>query len=152
VLDRDRRDLRPLAHWTTRRTIDAAREYAQFECANVLRAVFIDTAAIRLHAAVFQFDAGLERARPFHRDQFVIQNEDTDDWTDVKMEINGGFFSGGYELRTPRIEAGSTATVGAAQFAKSDGTRFNPFQMKPQKFVITAKIDGKNGTYVGGWQ
>jgi hypothetical protein len=31
--------------------------------------------------------------------QFIITNEDKYDWTDVKLELNGGFFSGGYELK-----------------------------------------------------
>jgi len=82
----------------------------------------------------------------------VITNNGAEDWTGVKLEINGGFFSGGYELRTERIAAGSTVSVGALQFAKRDGTRFNPYQLKPQKFVISANVGGMSGIYVGGWK
>ena len=58
--------------------------------------------------------------------QFVIVNEDSFDWLDVKLEVNPGTLSKGYELRVPRLEAGATYTVGVMQFTKSDGTRFNP--------------------------
>lgn len=87
----------------------------------------------------------------FSGTQFTITNKDSYAWTDVKMEINGGFFSGGYELRQPRIEAGKTYTVGALQFADSDGKRFNPYQMKPKKFSICGKAPSDLDCYVGGW-
>jgi hypothetical protein len=96
--------------------------------------------------------ADLNASVRFTGTQFVITNNDNADWTNVELEINGGILSGGYELRTPRIGSKETVTVGALQFAKSDGTRFNPFQMKPQKFVITARIGGRDGIYVGGWE
>jgi hypothetical protein len=84
--------------------------------------------------------------------QFVVTNNDNADWTEVEFDINGGIISGGYGLTTPRIASKETVTVGALQFAKRDGTRFNPFQMKPQKFVITARINGMRGMYFGGFQ
>lgn len=83
--------------------------------------------------------------------QFIIINNDAFDWTDVKMEINGGVFSGGYELKHPRIKAKETYTVGALQFANSDGIRFNPFQMKPKKFSICGQTPDGLACYVGGW-
>ena len=36
--------------------------------------------------------------------------------------------------------AGQTATIAVMQFAKSDGTRFNPLRMKPQKIQVTANV------------
>jgi hypothetical protein len=83
--------------------------------------------------------------------QFVITNNESFDLTNIKMEINGGIFSGGYELRHNRMKANETYTVGALQFADSDGKRFNPFQMKPQKFTISADSSIGHLFYVGGW-
>jgi hypothetical protein len=83
--------------------------------------------------------------------QFIIKNTDSYDWTDVKMEINGGLFSGGYELKHPVIRAKETYTVGALQFADSDGQRFNPYQMKPQRFVICGQTPNGRTCYTGGW-
>jgi len=89
----------------------------------------------------------------FDGTQFAIANGDSEAWTDVKFEINGGLLSGGFEYRAPLFPAGEKATIGAMSFAKSDGTRFNPAQLKPQKFVITATLRsmGRTGIYVGGW-
>ena len=68
--------------------------------------------------------------------QFVINNLDKYDCQNAKMGINGGLFSDGYSLDGYRLEAGKQYTVGAGQFTKSDGSRFNPFTMKPQSFDI----------------
>ncbi len=70
--------------------------------------------------------------------QFIITNKDSYAWTAVKFQLNGGIVSDGYVLRCSRIEAKTTYTVGALQFAKSDGTRFNPAAVKPQSIVILA--------------
>jgi hypothetical protein len=84
--------------------------------------------------------------------QFVITNNDTMDWTNVKMEINGGVIRGGYALKHSIMKSGQTYTVGAMQFAKGDGTRFNPFTMKPNKFNIFSR-DHRNitkGLWISG--
>lgn len=83
--------------------------------------------------------------------QFIIRNDDTFDWSNVKLELNGGLFSGGYELKEPAIKGKTTYTVGALRFANSDGTRFNPFTMKPQKLTISADTPDGYAFYVGGW-
>lgn len=88
----------------------------------------------------------------FSGTQFTITNLDTFDWRAVRMEINGGLFSGGYELETASMAAGEVYTVGAMQFAKGGGERFNPFTMKPQEFCIYADgTGGKDGIYCGSW-
>lgn len=74
----------------------------------------------------------------FDGTQFTITNNNTFNWTNVKFELNSGILKGGYILRQGRIKAKNTYTVGALQFAKSDGTRFNPFTMKPQSIFIFA--------------
>jgi len=81
--------------------------------------------------------------------QFVISNHNNYDWTNVKLEINSGIIRGGYTLRAGRISAGQTYTVGAAQFSKSDGTRFNPFTHKVKNITITCD---DFGFYYAEWQ
>lgn len=84
--------------------------------------------------------------------QIVIDNKDPFDWTDVKLEINPGLVSGGYALDVERMKAGETYTVGALQFANSDGERFNPFTHKPQKFTVSCNTPGGRGFYYGTWK
>lgn len=90
----------------------------------------------------------LDASVSFTGTQFVITNENTYDWTDVKLEINYGVVSSGFVLRVARLQAGQKYQVGAAQFTKSDGERFNPFTHKPLKFAIFCK----QGDYIGGWK
>jgi len=85
----------------------------------------------------------LKASMSFTGTQFVITNLDSKPWTDVKLKINDE-----YTLNVDLIEAGKVYTVGAAQFSKEDGTRFNPFSMKPRKLSIIAK----EGMYFGEWK
>lgn len=95
---------------------------------------------------------GLNVSMLFDGSQFIITNHDNYDWTNVEFELNGSTFSSGYLLRSARIRAGETYTVGALQFSKNDGTRFNPFSMKPQKLSISCKTPGgKMGFYYGSF-
>ena len=87
----------------------------------------------------------------FNQRQFVISNKDSFDWTNVRLEINYGLMSSGYQLKVPRIAAGQTYTVGAMQFAKSDGTRFNPRTTKAQKLFISCDTPNGKATYFGTW-
>lgn len=73
--------------------------------------------------------------------QFVISNLDDSDCVDAKLEINGGVFKGGYILEGYTLKAGNKYEVGALQFAKSNGERFNPYDTKPMNFFI----DCRNG-------
>ena len=84
--------------------------------------------------------------------QFVITNNDTFDWTNVEMELNYEGLKSGYTYNYHLIEAGYTYTVGALQFAKGDGTRFNPFTMKPRKFSIRCDTPGGRSSWYGGWE
>ena len=88
----------------------------------------------------------------FSGSQFVIVNNDSFDWTNVKLEINPKTFSSGYVLKTDRMSAGETYTVGAMQFAKSDGEKFNPFTHKALKFSIWCDTPKGNGSYYGSWE
>ena len=85
--------------------------------------------------------------------QFIIENNDNFDWLNVKMEVNGSFLKSGFILKTDRMKAGETYTVGTLQFAKKDGTRFNPVTYKPQKFDISCDtLKGEDAFWAGGWE
>lgn len=88
----------------------------------------------------------------FTGSQFVITNNDTFSWTNVKLEINSQLLKSGYKLNANVISAGHTYTVGAMQFAKSDGTRFNPFSMKVQSISIYCDTPKGEGAYYGSWK
>ena len=79
-------------------------------------------------------------------------NRDPFDWTDCKLEVNPGFLSGGYELRAGLLRSGDTYTVGAMQFANSDGERFNPFSHKAQAFSIRCSTPKGRAGYYGSWE
>ena len=85
----------------------------------------------------------------FFESQFVIRNKDSFDWTNVKMEVNSKTFASGYILKSARMMAGETYTVGAMQFAKSDGEKFNPFTHKPLNFSIHCDTPTGKGFYYG---
>ena|SRR5687767_14147526 len=92
----------------------------------------------------------------FDGTQFTVTNQSKDDWLDVRCTLNrSGFFGDGFDYRVARLDAGKAFKVGAAQFAKPDGTRFNPFQLKPTSMAISAKIDtlsGPDGFFYGAWK
>ena len=83
--------------------------------------------------------------------QFILANNDNFDWTNVKFEVNSGILKGGFVLTTQRIVAGETYTVGAMQFTKGDGTRLNPFTMKPQNLSIWCDTPKGKGFWYGEW-
>jgi hypothetical protein len=81
----------------------------------------------------------------FTGSQFVIGNLDTADCQNARLQINGGTYSlDGYIL-----EKGQIYKVGAMQFTKKDGTRFNPLSTKPNSFFIYCK--GSNELNGVGW-
>ena len=88
----------------------------------------------------------------FDGSQFIITNNDSFDWTNVELEVNGSLLKGGYKLKQGRMEAGTVYTVGALQFAKSDGTRLNPFTTKPQKFEIMCDTPKGRGITSLAWK
>jgi hypothetical protein len=78
----------------------------------------------------------------FDGTDFIIQNKNIFDWTNVQIDVNSGFFGGGFEFKTPLIAAGQFFSENAMQFASSDGTRFNPFTTKPKSIEISADTPG----------
>ena len=76
--------------------------------------------------------------------QFEITNADDTDCERAKLEINSKYTLEGYTLKS-----GETYKVGALQFAKSDGTRFQPFEIKPKDFYIYCS--GSNALGGAAW-
>jgi len=85
--------------------------------------------------------------------QFIITNNDNFAWTNVEFDLNYETWSSGYTYHANRLESNTIYTVGSMQFAKSDGTMFNPFTQKPLKMSIHCKTpDGKDGWWFGSWK
>ncbi len=95
----------------------------------------------RTSAAIIDLEASIK----FDGIQFVLQNQDSFDWTNVKLEVNRGLFARGYVLKVTRMEAGYIYTLGASQFAKGNGTRLNPIKVVPGKFSIWCDVPGGRG-------
>ena len=84
--------------------------------------------------------------------QFIITNNDDFAWTDVEFDLNYGTWSSGYTYHANRLDANTIYTVGSMQFAKSDGTKFNPFTQKPLRMSIHCQTpDGKDGWWFGSY-
>lgn len=88
----------------------------------------------------------------FTGNQFVITNADSFTWSNCKLEVNSKVFSSGYKYEGATLRAGETYTIGAMQFANSDGERFNPFTHKPQSFSLYCDTPRGKGHYYGGWE
>ena len=82
--------------------------------------------------------------------KFIITNQDGFDWTSVELEINSVGLKSGYILKVGRISAGQTCTVQKVEFAKPDGTRFNPIAVKALNFSVLA--DTPNGKAASAWK
>lgn len=91
-----------------------------------------------------------EASAQFTGTTFIVKNLDKYDCVDSKLEINGGVFSSGYVIEGYTLESGETYEVGALQFAKKDGTRFNPLEVKPLNFYIDC--GGNNPLYGASWE
>lgn len=99
--------------------------------------------------AAEQEAVALGAAVQFTGTQFQITNNDPFNWANCELAINAGAVRQGYELRAVSIAARSTMTVGAMQFARGDGQRFNPFDMKPNAFSIACDTPGGRRYYFG---
>lgn len=85
--------------------------------------------------------------------RFVISNNDSFDWKNVKLEIVSETTEDRFSLKVPNILAGETYTAAAAEFLKDGAIRFNPYTMKPEKFWIMCDTPTrKNGSYLAGWK
>ncbi len=78
--------------------------------------------------------------------QFEITNSDNFPYENCHFELNGQYF-----LSPPDIYSGEVYTVGAANFATKNGARFDPFSIKPIKFVISCKSTSQTSGF-GYWE
>lgn len=79
---------------------------------------------------------GLRAQVKFTGSSFVIRNENRFDWRDVTFKIYQGGLKDGYFYKVSIVSSQTAYTVGAMQFVKRNGVRFNPFKEKPKNFSI----------------
>lgn len=85
--------------------------------------------------------------------QFTIVNNDSFDWTNVELQIISKTAGSNFILNVPKIPSGETYTLRAAEFTMKDGTRFNPYTMKPDRFWIWCETPNtEKGSYVAGFK
>jgi hypothetical protein len=84
----------------------------------------------------------------FSRERFVVSNNDSFDWSNVRLEIMPESTEYWFGLKVPIISAGQEYTAAAAEFSGEDGIRFNPDKMEPKKFRIQCETPTNvNGSY-----
>ena len=77
----------------------------------------------------------LKASVKFDGAQFVFQNDDNFDWNDIRFLLNTD-----YKYNLPTAAAHSGFAIQAVEFAKDDGTKFDPNSMSPTDFIVTAKV------------
>ncbi len=87
----------------------------------------------------------------FSGTQIIIKNNDSFDWSNIKIELNAGMLDSGYYYEGGSIGAGQTATIGILNFAKSNGERLNPILIKPRTATILADSPNGRAAYSGKW-
>ncbi len=80
----------------------------------------------------------------FKDGQFIISNLDKHICQNARMKVNGDYTLEGYNLDSALDSVAKNGEapvykVGSAQFTKGDGTRFNPFAIKPKNFSIECR-------------
>ena len=68
--------------------------------------------------------------------EFIITNADSYTWENVLLNLNGGTWSYGCTYRVKQIPPG-TWHIDVSNFAKKDGTIFNPLTTKPLRLEIS---------------
>jgi hypothetical protein len=85
--------------------------------------------------------------------RFIVANNDSFDWKNVKLEIIPESMDDRFSLRIPNILAGQTYTADVAEFLNDDGIRFNPDKTKPLEFWILCDTPTrKSGAYLADWK
>ena len=90
------------------------------------------------------WDGKLHAIIEFDGAKLTIKNRDDFSWEETKIDINDTWV-----LQTHGIEAYHSYSVGIMNFAKSDGTRFNPFGTKILEVTISARTDYGQGYWSG---
>jgi hypothetical protein len=80
--------------------------------------------------------------------RFLVTNTDSYDWRDCDFELNTDF-----RWKSAHVPAGHTIEIPSAQFAKSDGTRFNWLAMKPmQLYIYCRQAPTSTRSTLHGWK
>ena len=82
---------------------------------------------------------------------FTITNRDYSDWTNVELCVNYGL-PNVYRATVPWIRRGSSYPVGAREFTKRYGTRFDPFRTEVLQFSIWCDTRHGRGVWREPWQ
>ena len=78
----------------------------------------------------------------FDGERFSVTNNDTTDYLNAEMTVNGY-----YKLTGMNLHAGETYSLWPVEFAHINGKRL-PAEQIPQQFAIWCELfDGKNGFY-----
>ncbi len=74
----------------------------------------------------------------FNDFKFNVINSEDKDWNYCHFTLNKDYNYPGnsFSDKVGPIKAGETVTIPSGQFAKSDGTRFDPFSVKPQSLGL----------------
>ena len=84
--------------------------------------------------------------------QFVISNNDSFDWKNVRMEIVPDSTKERFSLSVSTILSGETYTAEARKFIGSDGIHFSPDKTKSGNFrIFCDTINGGSGSYLTDW-
>ena len=95
----------------------------------------------------------LNAAVSFVGARFTILNNDSFDWENVKLEVAPAGIGEPFCLEVTRIPAGGTYAVGASEFRRKDGTRFDPSSTKSERFRIRCDTpDHRSGSYLAAWK
>ena len=85
----------------------------------------------------------------FQGARFVISNNDSFDWKNIKLEIIPESMEDRFSLSVPIILSGETYTADATEFFNDNGIPFNPDKMKPRKFRILCDTPTRgDGSYL----
>jgi len=85
--------------------------------------------------------------------QFIVSNNDSFDWKNVKLEIIPESIDERFRLSIPIILSGETYTADSVKFFSNDGVRFDPDKMKPRKFWILCDTPTVgSGSYQTDWK
>jgi hypothetical protein len=93
----------------------------------------------------------------FDGTQFIVSNVDKYTCQNARMQVNGDYTLEGYDLdsaldSTTKTGEATVYKLGAGQFTKNDGTRLNPFAIKPKNFSISCRGDNELSNAFGYWE
>lgn len=85
--------------------------------------------------------------------RFVVSNNDSFDWKNVKMEIVSDSIQERFSLSVSAILSGEAYTAEATKFISSDGIHFNPDKVKSGNFRILCDTPNRgSGSYLTDWK